>query len=669
LTNGAGMILPVRTIATLVASLTAVLAAAFVQPAPVPAAPAESAEWRSYGRDLGNSRYSPLDLLNRDTLGKVQVVWRWRSDNFSVPPEDRNESTPIMVDGTLYFTTGAQRWVVAADAATGATKWTWHLDEGDRARRAPRKDSGRGVSFWSGAVGADGRRDDRIFTVTPGFNLVALDAKTGAPVAGFGDRGVVDLKAQLGVPVDLVSAAIGSSSPPLVFENVVVIGPALEVGTRPPSMKNVPGRILAVDARTGALLWRFNTIPQKGEFGYETWENGSAEYTGNAGAWAPLTLDAKRGYLYLPVEAATGDYYGGHRLGDDLFSSTLVCLDARTGRRVWHFQIVHHDIWDRDNAAAPILADVTVNGQRVEAVVQLTKQAYAYVFDRVTGKPVWPIVEKPMPRSDVPGERAAATQPIPSKPAPFDRQGVTVDDLIDFTPELRAEALAAVKPFRLGESPFTPPSVANGPDGTRGTLMLPGTLGGANWEGGAFDPETGMLYVGSWTNLSAFGLTKDPLRSDMDWGGTAAPPRVRGLPIIKPPYSRITAIDLNTGEHAWMVPSGDTPPAVKSHPALAGLTIPPTGAQSRPVVLATKTLLFTAEGSSGQPFLRALDKKTGERVWEMPLPGAVGSVPMTYAIGDRQFLAFWVSNRQAELPATLIAIAIPAPGRGGRGGQ
>ncbi|HUL73871.1 MAG TPA: PQQ-binding-like beta-propeller repeat protein [Vicinamibacterales bacterium] len=658
-----------RTIATLVASLTAVLAAAFVQPAPVPAAPAESAEWRSYGRDLGNSRYSPLDLLNRDTLGKVQVVWRWRSDNFSVPPEDRNESTPIMVDGTLYFTTGAQRWVVAADAATGATKWTWHLDEGDRARRAPRKDSGRGVSFWSGAVGADGRRDDRIFTVTPGFNLVALDAKTGAPVAGFGDHGVVDLKAQLGVPVDLVSAAIGSSSPPLVFENVVVIGPALEVGTRPPSMKNVPGRILAVDARTGALLWRFNTIPQKGEFGYETWENGSAEYTGNAGAWAPLTLDAKRGYLYLPVEAATGDYYGGHRLGDDLFSSTLVCLDARTGRRVWHFQIVHHDIWDRDNAAAPILADVTVNGQRVEAVVQLTKQAYAYVFDRVTGKPVWPIVEKPMPRSDVPGERAAATQPIPSKPAPFDRQGVTVDDLIDFTPELRAEALAAVKPFRLGESPFTPPSVANGPDGTRGTLMLPGTLGGANWEGGAFDPETGMLYVGSWTNLSAFGLTKDPLRSDMDWGGTAAPPRVRGLPIIKPPYSRITAIDLNTGEHAWMVPSGDTPPAVKSHPALAGLTIPPTGAQSRPVVLATKTLLFTAEGSSGQPFLRALDKKTGERVWEMPLPGAVGSVPMTYAIGDRQFLAFWVSNRQAELPATLIAIAIPAPGRGGRGGQ
>jgi quinoprotein glucose dehydrogenase len=657
----------VKTATRLTVALTISLCAiASAQQTP-PAPPLDAAEWRSYGHDLGNSRYSPLDLLNRDNLGKVQVVWKWRSDNFSVPPETRNESTPIMVNGTLYFTAGATRWVVAADAVTGATKWTWHLDEGDRARRAPRRDSGRGVSFWSGPAGADGKKDERIFTVTPGFNLVALDAKTGLPVATFGDHGVVDLKAQLGVPVDLVNAAIGSSSPPLVFENVVVIGPALEVGTRPPSMKNVPGRVLAIDARTGALAWRFNTIPQKGEFGYDTWENGSAEYTGNAGAWAPLTLDAKRGYLYLPVEAATGDYYGGHRLGDDLFSSTLVCLDARTGKRVWHFQIVHHDIWDRDNAAAPILADITVNGQRVEAVVQLTKQAYAYVFDRVTGKPVWPIVERPMPASDVPGERASKTQPIPTKPAAFDRQGVTVDDLIDFTPELRAEALNAIKPYRLAEGPFTPPSVTNGPDGMRGTLILPGTLGGAIWEGGAFDPDTGMLYVGSWTSPGAFGLSKDS-RSDMDWGGTGAAPRVRGLPLIKPPYSRITAIDLNTGQHAWMVPSGDTPPDIKNNAALAGVAIKPTGAQSRPVLLATKTLLFTAEGSSGQPILRALDKKTGEKVWEMTLPGAVGSVPMTYAIGDRQFIALWVADRASELPATLVAIAIPAPGRGGRGG-
>ena len=637
-----------------------VLSVASAAQSPAPAA--NPNEWRSYGRDLGNQRYSPLDVINRETVAKLQVAWRWRSDNFSVPPEGRNESTPIMANGTLYFTAGTQRWVIAADAATGGTKWAWHMDEGDRGRRAPRRDSGRGVAYWSGPAG-----DDRIFTVTPGFQLVALDAKTGLPVTTFGQNGVVDLKAELGVQVDLVNAAIGSSSPPLVFENVVIIGPALEVGTRPPSMKNVPGRILAIDARTGKLAWRFNTIPVKGEVGYDTWLNGSAEYTGNAGAWAPLALDEKRGYVYLPVEAATGDYYGGHRHGDNLFASSLVCVDARTGKRVWHFQIVHHDIWDRDNAAGPILADITVGGKKIEAVVQLTKQAYAYVFDRVTGTPVWPIVEKPVPASDVPGEKSAATQPIPSKPAAFDRQGVRVEDLIDFTPELRAEAIKAIEGYRLAESPFTPPSVVNQQGGTRGTLILPGTLGGANWEGGAFDPETGMLYVGSWTSLANMGLVKDAQRSDMDWVGGGGAPRVRGLPLIKPPYSRITAIDLNTGDHAWMVPSGDTPPAIKNNPALAGLTIPPTGAQTRPVVLVTKTLLFTAEGSGGQPILRALDKKTGEKVWEMTLPGSVGSVPMTYAVGNRQFIAMWVSDRQADLPATLVTLAFPAP-QGGRGG-
>ena len=649
--------------------IAAVLAACIVTGAgarqtPVPAA--SDGDWPSYGRDLGNSRYSPLDRLTRDNVANLRVAWRWRSDNFSQPAEYRNESTPIMVNGTLYFTAGVSRWVIAADAATGATRWAWHLDEGERGRRAPRRDSGRGVSYWSD--GAE-RKDERIFMVTPGFNLVALDAKTGAPVPGFGQNGVVDLKANLGVPADPVNSIIGSSSPPLVFENIVMIGPALEVGTRPPSMKNAPGRILAFDTRTGKLLWRFNTIPQKGEKGYETWESGSAEYTGNAGAWAPLSLDAKRGYLYVPVEAATGDYYGGHRKGDNLFSSSLVCLDARTGKTVWHFQIVHHDIWDRDNAAAPILTDITVGGRRIEAVVQLTKQAYAYVFDRVTGKPVWPIDERPVPQSDVPGEKTAATQPIPSKPAPFDRQGVTPDNLIDFTPELHAEALKALATVRAGTSPFSPPSTTDAADGTKGTFVLPGALGGANWEGGAFDPETGMLYVGSWTRPDVLALVKDPQRSDMDWvGGGGQAPRVRGLPIIKPPYSRITAIDLNTGDHRWMQANGDTPAAIKNNPALAGLTIPPTGAQTRPVLLATKTLLFTAEGSGGQPILRALDKQTGTTVAQITLPGAVGSVPMTYAIGTRQFIAFWVSDRAAELPGTLVALALPAPGRGGGAG-
>ena len=622
----------------------------------------QSGEWRHYSRDLASSRYSPLDLLTRENISNVKVAWRWRSDNFSAPPEFSNESTPIMIGGTLYVTAGSSRWVVAADAATGATKWTWRLDEGDRARSAPRRDSGRGVSYWT-----DGS-EERIFTVTPGFNLVALDAKTGRPIAGFGKDGVVDLRAQLGVEIDLTNARIGNSSPPLVFEDVVVIGPALEVGTAPPSKKNVPGRILAIDAKTGALKWRFNTIPVKGEPGYETWENGSAEYTGNVGAWAPLTLDEKRGYLYLPLEAATGDYYGGHRPGNNLYSSTLMCLDVRTGKPVWHFQIVHHDIWDYDNPTAPILADVTVDGKRVEAVVQLTKQAFAYVFDRVTGKPVWPIVETPVPQSDVPGEKTSPTQPIPSKPKAYDRQGITENDLIDFTPELRAEAVAMLKNYRYG-SVFTPPSLADAPDKTRGALQMPGNLGGTNWEGGAFDPETGVLYVGSWTGLSVSGMTKST-RSDMDYvgGGGGGTPRVRGLPFLKPPYSRITAIDLNTGEHAWMVPNGDTPAAIKSNPALAGLTIPPTGGTSRPVVFATRTLLFTGERGGGANVLRALDKKTGATIATIPLPGAISSVPMSYAIGGRQFLALWVADRAGETPSMLVTLAVPVPAGPGRGG-
>jgi quinoprotein glucose dehydrogenase len=595
---------------------------------------AAAGEWRVYHHDLASTRYSPLDQINRSNVANLDVAWRWRSDTVSTPPEYKNESTPLMVHGTLYFTAGPMRWVIAADAVTGATKWTWHLDEGERGRHGPRRDSGRGVSYWT-----DGT-NERIFTVTPGFNLVALDAKTGVPVDAFGDHGIVDLKAQLGVTVDLVTTAIGSSSPPLVFEDVVITGPALEIGTRPVSMKNVPGRIIAIDARTGKFRWRFNTIPQKGELGYDTWQPGSAEYTGNTGAWAPLTLDEKRGYVYLPVEDATGDYYGGHRKGDNLFSSTLVCVDARTGKRIWHFQIVHHDIWDRDIAAAPILADVTVGGRKMEVVVQLTKQAYAYVFDRVTGKPVWPINEQAVPQSDVPGEKSAATQPIPTKPAAFDRQGVTPNDLIDFTPDLHAEAVKAVAQFRMGIGPFAPPSVQDAPDGTKGT-------------------DTGILYVGSYTSPAVLGLVKDPQHTDMDWvGGNANVPRVRGLPLVKPPYSRVTAINLNTGDHVWMAVNGDTPPAIKSNAALAGLTIPKTGAQARPEVMATKTLLFSAEGYGGAAVLHVLDKATGATITDLTVPGTISSSPMTYALNGKQYVAFWVSDQRAQLAATLVAMTV-----------
>jgi quinoprotein glucose dehydrogenase len=630
-------------------------------PAPVQGG---TSEWRHYHRDLAGTRYSPLDAITPDNARNLAVAWRWKSDNFNAPPEYKNESTPLMVNGTLYFTTGSSRWVVAADAVTGTTRWIWKIEEADRLAVAPRRDSGRGVAYWTNGT------DHRIFTVTPGFQLVALDARTGRPVTTFGKEGVVDLKSMLGVPVDVKTAAIGSSSPPLVFEDFVVIGPALEVGTRPPSYKNVPGRILAIDAKSGALKWRFNPIPQKGEEGYETWEQGSAEYTGNAGAWAPLSLDEKRGYLYLPLEAATGDYFGGHRPGANLFSSTLACLDIRTGKKIWHFQTVHHDIWDWDNPTAPILADVTIDGQPREVVIQLTKQAFAFVLDRGTGKPIWPIEERPVPASDVPTERAAPTQPFPTKPRAYDRQGVTEDDLIDFTPELRAEAikLIADNKLRMGAF-FAPPSLADAPDGTRGTLSLPGNLGGTNWEHGAYDPDTGMLYVGSWTNATVHGLIKDPARSDMTYvGGGGRLPNVRGLPIIKPPYSRITAINLKTGEHAWMVPNGDTPAAIANNPALKGLTIPPTGAQTRPVLLATKTLLFTADGYRGEAKLRALDKATGARVSEIALPGTVSSSPMTYMVNGRQFILMWTSAQASGQPSELVALAIPQPGRGRGGG-
>lgn len=615
-------------------------------------APALPGEWPNYHRDLASTRYSPLDLITRDNAGTLAVAWTWKPDSTDKPAEFKNENTPIMVGGVLYVTTGTHRGVVALDAATGAEKWRWRWDDTPaRFSNAPRMGAGRGVAYWT-----DGR-DARIFVTTPGFFLVALDAKTGKPVVSFGTSGFVDLKQQLGVPINLDSAEIGASSPPLVFENVVVIGPALREGSRPVSKKNVPGRVMAFDAKSGALKWRFNTIPAKGEFGADTWLDGSAEFTGNTGVWAPMSLDTKRGYLYLPVEGATGDYYGGHRPGDDLFSSTLVCLDVRTGKRVWHYQIVHHDVWDRDNPTAPILTDIMVDGRRVEAVAQITKQAFTYVFDRATGKPVWPIIETPVPQSDVPGERTSPTQPYPTKPPPFDLQGLTVNDLIDFTPELRAKAIEAIKPFRLG-SLYQPPSVVRGPDGTMGTLSVPNAVGGANWEHGSFDPETGTLFVGSFTSPYNFGLEHDSTRSDMRYiGGAGRVPNIDGLPLLKPPYNRITAIDLNKGEILWTVPGGDTPDNIKNHAALQGLDIPTTGARTRPAVMATKTLLFATEGFGSRPVLHIFDKKTGARVADIPLAGSVGGSPMSYAVNGRQYIAFWVGKQ--GMPAELTVLSVP----------
>jgi quinoprotein glucose dehydrogenase len=605
-------------------------------------------EWPIYGGNLAAQHYSALDQINAQNVKDLKIAWRWYAGNFGPQPEMKSETTPLMIGGVLYATAGATRNVVAIDARSGETLWIWRPSDGDRFRTAPRRTSGRGVAFWQSAD------DRRVLTVTPGFYLWALDADTGLPVREFGEAGAVDLRRGLRGPIDNIEA--GSSSPPLVVGDVVIVGPAGGVGARPNAKEQAKLDVRGFDVHTGRLLWTFHTIPEKGEFGYDTWLTpGSAEYTGNAGVWGPMSADPELGLVYLPVEGATSDMYGGERHGNNLFGNSLVALDVKTGERAWHQQLVRHDIWDWDNPTAPILLDVTVGGRPVKAVVQLTKQAFAYAFDRRTGEPLWPIEDRAVPKSDVPFEWTAATQPFPTKPAAYDRQGVGEGDLVDFTPAIKAAALEAVKDLRMGPI-FTPPSLTEAPDGTRGTLVLPHYGGGANWEGGAADPETGMLYVASQTSLTVFAVNPAGDRSDVRYlfvNGEA--PRPMGLPLVKPPYGRITAIDMNSGDHRWMTVNGDTPDDIKSNPALAGLNIPPTGKASRATLLVTKTLLFAGEGYGGAPILRAYDKATGTVVAELPLPGAASSKPMTYMLDGKQYVVLAVGR---DTPAELVAFAL-----------
>ena len=432
-------------------------------------------EWRFYGGDAGSTKYSPLDQINASNVKQLEIVWRWKAENFGPRPDYNWEVTPLMAGGVLYFTAGSRRDAVAVDAATGETLWLYRLDEGERGDRAVRTQN-RGLAYWT-----DGKGDSRILLITPGFQLVALNARTGVPISTFGRNGVVELTE--GLDRDVVKPGqIGSSSPAIVIRDVVVLGAALSAGTAPASKTNVAGYIRGFDVRTGKRIWTFRTIPHPGELGNETWEKDSWQYTGNTGAWAPLSGDEELGYVYIPVEMPTGDFYGAHRLGDNLFADSLVCLDARTGKRIWHFQTVHHDLWDWDLSSAPILTDITVGGKRIKAVAQVTKQAFTFVFDRVTGQPVWPIEERPVPQSSVPGERTSPTQPFPTRPAPFDRQGITTGDLIDFTPQLRAEAIKIAAQYQTGPL-YLPPSVRD-TDGKLGSLILPNHTGGANWPGG-----------------------------------------------------------------------------------------------------------------------------------------------------------------------------------------
>jgi len=621
---------------------------------------AENGQWRYYGGDAGSTRYAPLGQINPNNVGSLEIAWRWQAANFGPAPEYNYRTTALMVDGVLYATAGYRRAVVAIDAGTGETLWTYRLDEGDRA--APRRNSGRGVAWWESPGIAP-----RIFMVTPGFQLVALDAATGRPVRDFGENGVVELRLGLGRELNLIDAPIGSSSPPIIVGDVIVVGSALPSGSAPRSRQMPPGHVRGYEAFTGELRWTFHTIPQPGEFGHETWEDGSWEYTGNAAVWTALSADPELGYVYLPVELGTGDYYGGHRLGDNLFSQSIVALDASTGERMWHFQTVHHGIWDYDPPAAPILADLVVDGREIPAVALITKQTFTFVFDRRTGEPVWPIEERPVPQTDVPGERTAPTQPFPTKPPPYDRQGVDPADLIDFTPELKAEAEEILAQLHYGPL-YEPPTVPV-EGGTQGTLMVPGSLGGANWPGGALDPESGYLYVQSATGPSVISLINVPEVSDMDYirGGGL---RLRqgggpqGLPLFKPPWGRVTAIDLNRGEIAWQVPNGDAPDYVKDHPALEGVDVGRTGRPDRGGLLVTSTLLFAGEGGgmfaafgSGGNKFRAHDKATGEMLAEIELPANQTGLPMTYMHEGRQYIVVAVGARRH--PAELVALALP----------
>ena len=631
-----------------------------------------SGEWRTYGSDLASTRYKPFDQINKDNFNNLEVAWRFKTDNLGPRPEFNFQSTPLMVGGWIYTTAGTRRAVVALDAATGEMKWMHSEDEGKRGEEAPRLLSGRGLAYWS-----DGR-SARIIYVTPGYRMKALDAKTGAPITSFGKNGVVDLKLDDDQTMDLITGDIGLHAAPVIAKDVIIVGAAHTEGSRPESRRNEKGYVRGFDVRTGKRLWIFHTIPEPGEFGSDTWEQDSESYTGNAGVWAQISVDEELGTVFLPVEMPTGDYYGGHRPGAGLFGESLVAVDLRTGKRKWHYQFIQHGIWDWDLPCAAILADVTIDGRMRKVVMQPTKQGWLYVFDRVTGEPIWPIEERKVEQSDVPMEKSWPTQRFVTKPPAYERQGVAIDDLIDFTPELRAEAVKLVSRFKIGPI-FTPPVVSKWP-GPLATLMLPDATGGANWQGGSYDPETGTFYIFTNTNVAALGLVPGSERpnkpSDMAYvrGQTADPANpkapaipttVQGLPLIKPPYGRITAIDLHKGELLWQVPHGDTPDNVRNHPMLKGLKIPRTGRPGRIGTLVTKSLVIAGEGgvvtmADGRrgAMLRAYDKRTGQDAGAVYMPAPQTGSPMTYMLNGKQYIAVAISSQ--NFPGELIAFRLPA---------
>ena len=647
---------------------------------------ARNGEWRSYGGDQGHTKYSPLDQINAENFKTLEVAWRFKTDHLGPRPEFQFEGTPLMIGGVLYTTGGSRRAVAALDAATGEELWIHSEREGPRGAAAPRQLSGRGLAYWT-----DGK-EERILYVTPGYRLVALDAKTGMPIPTFGQKGVVDLKTDDDQVIDALSGEIGLHSTPAIAKDVVIIGAAHRSGGVPTGKTNVKGYVRGFDVRTGKRLWIFHTIPSPGEFGNDTWEKDSWSYTGNAGVWAQISVDEELGLAYLPVELPTGDYFGANRPGNGLFGESLVAVDLQTGKRKWHYQFVHHGLWDMDIPCAPILVDIVVNGRAIKAVAQPTKQAFLYVLDRATGEPVWPIVEKPVEKGTVPGEWYSPTQPFPTKPPAYDHQGVLPDDLIDFTPELHAEALDLVSKYKLGPM-FTPPVVSK-IEGPLATLTMATGGGGTNWPGGSYDPETHIVYVSSQSQITPLGLVppRDPTKNDMAYvqGNAAAgartragagsapaapaePPAegggggltVRGLSLVKPPYGRITAIDLTKGEIVWQVAHGETPDSVRNHPALKGLNIPRTGRPGTAGTLVTKAVVIAGETSfgptpSGQrgAMLRAYDKATGKEVGAVYMAAPQGGSPMTYMLNGKQYIVVAISG--PGYSGELLALRLPS---------
>ena len=633
-------------------------------------------EWFTLGGDFAHTRYSPADEITAENFTDLEVAWEWDGASFRAIS---GRSTPSLIDGKLFTVAGNKRYVVAIDPKTGDTLWSYREPDTPRGEYSMRADYGKGVAY----ARIDGR--GVVYIASPGFFLTALDADTGVPIEGFGKpvpiegfpkTGVVDMLADLGHDYDpyeglpLETGYITSSSPPIVVNDTIVVGNSAEQGYHQSRVENVPGDILGYDARTGEFKWKFNVIPKPGEYGHETWENDAWKWTGDVSSWAPLSADPENNLVYIPTNSATIDYYGGFRPGDNLYGAALIALDTRTGERKWHFQMVKHEIWNFDNPTAPVLLDLDMPGRgKVPAIAQVTKQAWVYAFDRITGEPLWPIVDKPVPPSIVPGEVLSPTQPHVTKPAPFDMQGITEDDLADFTPEIRQQAIDAMANYQMGPL-FNPPIHAGNDTGKFAAMNCPGGAGGANITAPAVaDPETGKLYVSS--HKACFALRLIPgEEADLlypnttgttlsEWanagpGATSRPPRhPAGIPIWKPPYSRITAIDMNTGDHSWMIPTGETPNRIKNNPALAGVDIGNTGTGALvPMVVTKNMLVYSDAASDGTPMLYAINKDSGEIMAQIEAPARSSYGMSSWVHDGHQYIIL-------QTGSTLTALALP----------